>query len=428
MDNQPSQFEVLARALSDPDNIFFALVIIAVIVVGIIFAITKRAENFKRFMPSLAVSIGIFGTFWGIFIGLSGFDTNNISKSIPLLLEGMKTAFVTSILGMFASICLKILYAAIDDKTSKAATNPMKCFQNIEIGVSDTAKSVGTLSGTIERYFKSEEEYSFISQIKLIRMEIIQSRNEIKLALQEFAAQFSKMASESLVDELKKVVDKFNAMLSDLVGQSFRDLKESTERLNTWQAQYKEEMAQNHKNLTETLSQLAILNDTYKQSLIKLEELRQEINVIAQNLKDISNSGADIAKQCITLAEQNTLLEASIQSIKLAGEKAAQVVPELSNKLNVIITDISKLNNEVGEFVASTTKQLKDSTEQISKASQDQITSIEKSLETELKKSMDSFAGMMVALSQKFASDYLPLTERLREILTIAQQVRNDKP
>jgi hypothetical protein len=55
-------------------------------------------------IPSVFTTLGILGTFVGIFFGLQKFDVNNITESIPTLLEGMKTAFSTSIVGISFSL------------------------------------------------------------------------------------------------------------------------------------------------------------------------------------------------------------------------------------------------------------------------------------------------------------------------------------
>ena len=53
------------------------------------------------------VGLGLLGTFLGLTLGIMDFDssnTENIQKSIQLLLSGMATAFETSLLGMFFSL------------------------------------------------------------------------------------------------------------------------------------------------------------------------------------------------------------------------------------------------------------------------------------------------------------------------------------
>ena len=374
-----TDIEIFLAAGASPSNIIFSLMIGGIAITGILLSVFRKLERVRDFLPSLSVSCGIFGTFWGIFIGLSGFDTAHISESIPTLLEGMKTAFFTSLIGMSVSLFLKFIYNLRDDIGEKGSTDPAKCLQNIEIYSSEIRESINKLEETIGRCFRSDEEYSLVSQVKLIRQELIDSRKETKKAFEEFAEKFSKMASESLIDELKRVVDKFNTMLNDLVSQSFQDLKDSTERLNTWQSEYKEIITQNHENLSSSSQ----------------------------------------------LTEQNQLLDTSIHAIKDAGEKAATVVPEISKNMNAITDQIQRLQEETNDFIRKATMKLQAHASELSQASQKQIESIEKSLEEELRKSLESFAGAMIALSNKFASDYTPLTDRLREVVRIAERMNN---
>ena len=69
----------------------------------------KKSEN--RVNDTRAANtvstLGVLGTFIGISIGLWFFDANDISNSVPNLLSGMKTAFITSIIGMIGSLCIK---------------------------------------------------------------------------------------------------------------------------------------------------------------------------------------------------------------------------------------------------------------------------------------------------------------------------------
>ncbi len=60
---------------------------------------------------SIIVSLGVLGTFIGIMLGLWEFNTHDIKASVPQLLEGLKLAFSTSIMGMGLSVLLSILQA-----------------------------------------------------------------------------------------------------------------------------------------------------------------------------------------------------------------------------------------------------------------------------------------------------------------------------
>ena len=69
-------------------------------------------QNYVEYAPSLMTSLGLFGTFLGIFLGLLQFDPKHIDGSIHQLLNGLQTAFVTSIIGMAFAIWFTLLKAS----------------------------------------------------------------------------------------------------------------------------------------------------------------------------------------------------------------------------------------------------------------------------------------------------------------------------
>ena len=85
--------------------------IITVCIVGLIVILFLLSinKNSKRNYKNEIVSLGVLGTFIGIAIGLFYFNVTDIKTSMPLLLDGLKTAFVTSGVGIFFSIIISIL-------------------------------------------------------------------------------------------------------------------------------------------------------------------------------------------------------------------------------------------------------------------------------------------------------------------------------
>ncbi len=93
-------FQPVVSPTSDPERLtqVFCGVILAFFVICLLFGFWKR--NALRFSQSATTVLGILGTFIGIALGLKDFDTNNIEQSVPPLLAGLKTAFLTSIFGI----------------------------------------------------------------------------------------------------------------------------------------------------------------------------------------------------------------------------------------------------------------------------------------------------------------------------------------
>lgn len=85
--------------LFDPINIIFVVIIFVLAFLDI-----KTGKDLK----SQIVSVGVLGTFVGIFIGLQSFNPDDIINSVNGILVGLKTAFFTSIVGMSMSTILSL--------------------------------------------------------------------------------------------------------------------------------------------------------------------------------------------------------------------------------------------------------------------------------------------------------------------------------
>lgn len=110
-------------------------------IVVIILALFLKSvlPNSTRGYKNEIVSLGILGTFIGIAIGLYHFDVTQIKDSMPVLLEGLKTAFITSGVGIFFSIVISIIKPK---KESKSET-----LLALELVVKDFNKNLTTQFG-----------------------------------------------------------------------------------------------------------------------------------------------------------------------------------------------------------------------------------------------------------------------------------------
>lgn len=94
-------------------------IVTIVVVVWILVLFYKTMQkNSTRNYKSEIVSLGVLGTFVGIAIGLFHFDVTNIKVSMPYLLNGLKTAFITSGVGIFFSILVSIYRPTNKDNIS----------------------------------------------------------------------------------------------------------------------------------------------------------------------------------------------------------------------------------------------------------------------------------------------------------------------
>ncbi len=102
-----------------------------------------------EYFPTVVSTLGVLGTFFGITQGLLAFDTADLDKSIPGLLDGLKTAFLTSLLGMIGSMILSFIISRKQDEKDG--------------GISDINQAAGTICQAVQQM--SELNKSTIQQL-----------------------------------------------------------------------------------------------------------------------------------------------------------------------------------------------------------------------------------------------------------------------
>ena len=58
-------------------------------------------------LSNISTTLGIIGTFTGILVGLFNFNPNDLENSVPNLLEGLQTAFITSVTGISFGLLIR---------------------------------------------------------------------------------------------------------------------------------------------------------------------------------------------------------------------------------------------------------------------------------------------------------------------------------
>jgi biopolymer transport protein ExbB/TolQ len=180
----------------------------------------------KRNYKNEMVSLGVLGTFLGIAIGLYHFDVTNIKESMPLLLEGLKTAFITSGVGIFFSIFASIkkpknkkkseALEALETVVAEFNNNLTKQFGDNFKQLNESVKSMIVWQDSYKSQItKSEESLArVISQLQKIE---ILKENEQK-NIQELIKNLSQSSKEvkiSLEDTTSIVKDQMQLLLRE---------------------------------------------------------------------------------------------------------------------------------------------------------------------------------------------------------------------
>lgn len=339
----------------------FTIVICFTILAAFLFALwalyKKRSNDFVLYAPALLTSLGIFGTFAGIVIGLMAFDANDIDGSIEGLLNGLKTAFFTSLVGIILSILFKVIQTSgIFRKPSTSEEVSSASPEDILLAINQQRQSMDTLVSAIG----GDSDGSILSQLKLLRGDIndnqklglkIQQATSNTLAtineqistqqeafttfsdklwikMQDFADMLSKSATETVIEALKQVITDFNNNLTEQFGENFKQLNEAVKELVTWQDNYKK--------------QLSEMSEQYKLGVASIAATETSVANISTESKAIPEAMTNLKQVMEVNQHQLSELENHLEAFKDIRDRAVEAVPEIKKQIDETVKTISE--------------------------------------------------------------------------------------
>tara|TARA_B110000091_G_scaffold212596_1_gene259682 strand:- start:1089 stop:2759 length:1671 start_codon:yes stop_codon:yes gene_type:complete len=344
---------------------FFIAVILLSFLCAIIAKRAGKSASFVHYTPTLLTSLGILGTFCGIVAGLLGFDAQDIDGSIDGLLEGMKTAFTTSLVGMSSSIIYKVMLSAgvLERKGDEV-------IEEGQVGVEELLSAMKQqVSGieTLQQAIGGDGDSSLTSQIKLFRadtndnfklseksgatyhdellaglssqqVEFDRFQDKLWVELQNFSDVLSKSATEAVIDALKQVISDFNQNLTEQFGENFQQLNEACKELVLWQDQYKVQLA-------DMTTQYAYGVESIGITATAVDKISENTSVIPEHMEKLSE---------VTEVNQHQLaeLERHLEAFKEVRDKAVEALPEIREKIDQTLEGVRSAATDMAAGIA----------------------------------------------------------------------------
>jgi len=411
----------LEKIYKDPLTMLFVLVIAA----ATLFFQLKFDRYAVNHGPEILTTLGIFGCFTGIAIALLDFDTKNINESVPQLLDGVKTAFWASVTGVLGALTIKFRHRFSKEPIQVSEGEPKSAsLEDVVISINSLRKSIA-----------GENDTSLISQFKLMRQEQNDNATLMRKSLDDFAEKVSELGSKALIEALQKVISDFNNQLNEQFGDNFKQLNLAVEKLVLWQQQYKDELDK--------------LQAVQKQSSEDLAKASAIFTVLVEKASAYTKSAESLTALLTTFELQHETMKQSQEALISVLTAMKEVEPSFSKKL-LDLTDVFKTgttnitehvqnqvkelgtqlktkNDEMAEIVKKMVpeiqKQVNDRILQSQKQLDENFKTLDKNLEVALQNSLSGLGRQLASLSEKFVSDYSPLTEKLRKIVEISKGV-----
>ncbi len=193
-----------------------------------------------RDFRSLIVSLGLLGTFTGILIGLWDFDPRAIRESVPLLLEGLKTAFITSVEGMALSIGLGVYerLALPENRTGIAEE-------------SEPERREDDISALLQVLIRETAQLRTELQAQSQRQHT-QLLGQLREGFASVESQLSDSGSQAVIEALRTTMAEFNEHLVESFGENFKALDSAIGQMVRWQKEHRESVERFEQALSRT--------------------------------------------------------------------------------------------------------------------------------------------------------------------------------
>ncbi len=276
--------------------------------------------------PSILSTLGVLGTFIGIAVGLKEFNTGHIDTSITTLLDGLKTAFWTSIVGMICSMIVSSIIRKTDDKINEntptsddaATTRICNAVEALERVVRDQNRAQTAFYGSMS------------SLIDSLGKELNNACTSLSTITNNSISHVSMLETQTKqIDKQVKILDTQQQLLGDiskLTDKNIDSVREQTELVS-------QQIGINQENLDETKKFSQVLRG----EVAEMTDHMDKTNILLENK---FNEFAELLKKSNT--------EALVEVMKNVTNEFQKQMNELINKL--IQENFEELNNSVRQM------------------------------------------------------------------------------
>lgn len=384
----------------------------------------RYSNRTAEIAPNILTSIGIFGTFLGVAIGLWHFDTTDIQGSVPKLMDGLKTAFWSSIVGLLGALTLKIRAAVAQAGRREVTQTRVATIDDLDASLKHLADQ-----------FHPEREDAFPRTFNRNHLQTLDRLDRIVDSLDSYQERMAEANAKALVQAIESVMREFNTKINEQYGDNFKRLNESVIAMLEWQKQYKDQISTFITEQQRTSGSMKEASEAFEYMV----RHANAFNGISESLQDLLNG----------LEAQRQNLQAQLGSLAGLVNNAADGLPQLEERVVALTQGMSDAVQSQQRWAVEQLgamqrgveqqleQQLKGSNERLQEQQhhslqqlqrlgervERQVQTLDESMEEELNKALKSFGMQLTALSEKFVSDYTPLTKRLQQLVKVAESV-----
>ena len=390
-------------------------------------------------IPGTMTGLGILGTFLGLVLGISGFDTASteaITSSISGLLSGMGTAFLTSIVGVFFSLVFSYLHKIIYDYANKNLELFINNFHEKELDGHDNSTENQLLGYQQQQTDFQLQQTELLKTFAGIVSEAVSKSisdtmkselTPIFNRMEQTIEMFGKFASTQQKEGLDQVVQEFIRCMNDSLKGQFEELGRTIQSLCEWQRSSVLQMQKIVDGICDTSTEIEKINEISKQTIVEMNRFVTQLNELQSKI----NEETELARQQIEKGNeinerQAGYIDKLVECQTSIGDLATHVQAEADavQKSVDLISDHCKTQIDgITDAAKQSMETLSDSTKVLVESSHQQMQSLAATAESE----MQMLSETASSLSEDNHNQLLALTkassEQMRQLSAAANAV-----
>ena len=360
-------------------------------------------------VPGRLTALGVLGTFVGLIYGLSQLDTTTdagIRSSIDILMDGMGTAFWSSIAGIIASVgwafADRVLLQQLDLRIYR--------FQNRISDLLPFEPTEDLLRQLVDYQKEHLESFKHFTSDVLITQVLDPHFQQMR----ELVAKLGDQSVESQTETLSRMVTEFVNRLNDAFGGQIQELANTMKELTEWQRATKAELADLIESIRQQAEQQQEILERSRGLLegvtelsgnlgATLEQFHERAAALHQAMEATTSSFSNAVAQLETV---NTLAAEHLQRMAAAHGQAAALLSRLSGELDAQSQRMDQLATRMSE----------------------QIDRLARLLEREVQGAVNHMHDGLAATLGEFDKALADATRRLREVVQTLYETLSDLP
>lgn len=299
-----------------------------------------------EFFPTLVSSLGVLGTFYGITDGLLAFDSSNLDQSIPGLLDGLKTAFFTSLAGMLGSMILSAFISRKQDEKDG--------------GVSDINQAAGTICQAVQQ----------MSELN-------------KSTIQQLAQQMKDQEAD------RKAFYRSMGDVMDRIKESQTSIAETISSINSYQ-----------NSASDALNSMVVLQRSQETSLDNIKEISSAMVNSIGNLEEVTSTQTSAIQSVQKSSEEVAEFTHHVPEILdvLSGMSGTQdsINEQIQKLKDILDAEVDQIERSMDKTNDLLERKFDEFTELLKKSNTEALVEVMKKVTEEFQKQMNSLINKLI--------------------------------